>query len=35
LVSRLEAAKGALILLAGFGLPGAVHRDLQYVAEKG
>jgi uncharacterized membrane protein (DUF2068 family) len=34
LVALFEAAKGALILLAGFGLLTLVHRDLQYVAEE-
>src|SRR5512141_3276190 len=33
-VALLEGAKGALILLAGFGLLGLVHRDLQQVAEE-
>ena len=34
LVALFEAAKGALILLAGFGLLALVHRDLQYVADE-
>jgi uncharacterized membrane protein (DUF2068 family) len=34
LVALFEAAKGALILLAGFGLLELVHRDLQHVADE-
>ena len=34
LVALFEAAKGALILLAGFGLLALVHRDLQHVADE-
>ena len=34
LVTLFEGAKGALILLAGFGLLALVHRDLQYVADE-
>jgi uncharacterized membrane protein (DUF2068 family) len=34
LVALFEAAKGALILLAGFGLLALVHRDLQSVADE-
>ena len=34
LVALFEAAKGALILLAGFGLLALVHRDLQYLADE-
>ena len=33
LIALFEAAKGALILLAGFGLLELVHRDLQHVAD--
>ena len=33
LVAVFEAAKGALVLLAGLGLLAVVHRDLQDVAE--
>ena len=29
----LEAAKGAVVLLAGFGVLALVHRDVQQVAE--
>ena len=32
LVSLFEGPKGALILLAGFGLLALVHRDLQDIA---
>src|SRR5512140_2602080 len=34
MVALFEAAKGALILLAGFGLLELVHRDLQHVADE-
>jgi hypothetical protein len=34
LVALFEGAKGALILLAGFGLLALVHRDLQDVADE-
>ena len=34
LVAVFEGAKGALILLAGFGLLTLVHRDLQHVADE-
>jgi len=33
-VAIYEAAKGALVLLAGFGLLSLMHRDLQTVAEE-
>jgi len=33
-VALFEGAKGALILLAGFGLLALVHRDLQHVADE-
>lgn len=33
LVGALEAAKGALVLLAGMGLLSLIHRDIQVVAE--
>jgi len=33
-IALFEAAKGALVLLAGFGLLGLVHRDVQAVAER-
>jgi len=33
LVALLEAAKGAVVILAGFGLMALVHRDVQAVAE--
>lgn len=33
-VALFEAGKGALVLLAGFGLLALVHRDLQHVAER-
>jgi uncharacterized membrane protein (DUF2068 family) len=32
-IALLEAAKGALVLLAGFGLLSLVHRDVQRIAE--
>lgn len=34
LVAVFEAAKGVLVLLAGFGLLAVVHQDLQSVAEE-
>ena len=34
LVALIEAAKGALVLLAGFGAFALVHRDAQEVAER-
>ena len=33
IVALLEAAKGAVVILAGFGLMALVHRDVQAVAE--
>lgn len=33
-VALFEAAKGAFVLLAGFGLLALVHRDLQHVADE-
>lgn len=33
-VALLEAAKGALVLLAGFGLLSLIHHDIQRVAER-
>jgi uncharacterized membrane protein (DUF2068 family) len=33
-IAVFEAAKGALVLLAGFGLLGLLHRDVQAVAER-
>jgi uncharacterized membrane protein (DUF2068 family) len=33
-IALYEAAKGALVLLAGFGLLGLLHRDVQAVAER-
>jgi uncharacterized membrane protein (DUF2068 family) len=33
-IALLEAAKGAVILLAGFGLLGLMHADLQHAAEE-
>ncbi len=33
-IAVFEAAKGAVVLLAGFGLLGLLHRDLQAVAER-
>ena len=33
-IALFEAAKGALVLLAGFGVLGLMHRDLQAVAER-
>lgn len=33
LVALLEAAKGAVVVIAGFGLMALVHRDVQAVAE--
>jgi len=33
LVAALEAAKGVLVLLAGFGLLTLVHHDIQHMAE--
>ena len=33
-IAIFEAAKGALVLLAGFGLLGLLHRDLQALAER-
>jgi uncharacterized membrane protein (DUF2068 family) len=32
-VALLEAAKGTVVLLAGFGVLALLHRDLQHVAE--
>ncbi|HSN22186.1 MAG TPA: DUF2127 domain-containing protein [Usitatibacter sp.] len=32
-MALLEATKGALVLLAGFGLLSLVHKDVQHVAE--
>jgi uncharacterized membrane protein (DUF2068 family) len=32
-VALFEAAKGALVLVAGFGLAALVHRDAQHLAE--
>lgn len=34
LIALFEASKGALVLVAGFGLLALVHRDLQTVAER-
>jgi len=34
LIALLEAAKGALVFLAGFGLLGLVHHDAQRIAEE-
>lgn len=33
-IALFEAAKGAVVLLAGFGLLGLLHRDVQAVAER-
>ncbi len=33
-VALFEAAKGALVLIAGFGLAALVHRDAQHIAER-
>jgi uncharacterized membrane protein (DUF2068 family) len=33
-VAVVEAAKGGLVLLAGFGLLALIHRDVQAIAEK-
>jgi uncharacterized membrane protein (DUF2068 family) len=33
-IALFEAAKGTLVLLAGFGLLGLLHRDLQVIAER-
>jgi uncharacterized membrane protein (DUF2068 family) len=33
-VAAYEAAKGALVLLAGFGLLALIHKDAQYFAEQ-
>jgi uncharacterized membrane protein (DUF2068 family) len=33
-IALFEAAKGAVVLLAGFGLLGLLHRDLQAMAER-
>ena len=33
-IAIYEAAKGALVLLAGFGLLGLLHRDVQALAER-
>ncbi len=33
-VALLEGAKGALVLLAGFGLLSLIHRDVQHAAEE-
>lgn len=33
-IALFEAAKGALVLLAGFGLIGLLHRDVQAMAER-
>lgn len=33
-IALFEAAKGALVLLAGFGLLGLLHRDVQAMAER-
>lgn len=33
-IAVYEAAKGALVLLAGFGLLGLLHRDVQAIAER-
>jgi len=33
-VALFEAAKGALVLVAGFGLAALVHRDAQHLAEQ-
>jgi uncharacterized membrane protein (DUF2068 family) len=33
LVALLEAAKGAVVIIAGFGLMALIHRDVQAVAE--
>ena len=33
-IAMLEAAKGALVLLAGCGVLGLVHRDVQAIAER-
>ena len=33
-IAIFEAAKGTLVLLAGFGLLGLLHRDLQALAER-
>ncbi len=33
-IAVFEAAKGALVLLAGFGVLGLLHRDLQAIAER-
>jgi uncharacterized membrane protein (DUF2068 family) len=34
LVALLEAAKGAAVIIAGFGLMALIHRDVQAVAEE-
>jgi len=34
IIALFEAAKGLLVLLAGFGLLTIVHRDLQHIAEQ-
>ena len=34
MVALVEAAKGLLVLLAGFGLLALIHRDVQAVAER-
>ena len=33
-IALFEAAKGALVLIAGFGLAALVHRDAQHIAER-
>ena len=33
-IALFEAAKGALVLLAGFGVLGLLHRDVQAIAER-
>ena len=33
-IALFEAAKGAVVLLAGFGLLGLLHRDVQAIAER-
>ena len=34
LIAAVEAAKGLLVLIAGFGLLSLAHRDLQHAAER-
>lgn len=33
-IALFEAGKGALVLIAGFGLAALVHRDAQHIAER-